>query len=69
MIISDGTIKVDHGVTKRALRLAAEWVVNRTETCPLDQFDWNRPGGCEMMCVNQLVECWELYFEEKAQDG
>lgn len=61
---------------RRALRIACEFIGKTRGDCPLsytaawcdDVWQHPGPGGCEKNCVGQTVDCWVMYFLDKARD-
>ena len=49
-----------------ALKRACRKLVYYMGTCPGDRYDWD--GCARDDCKNQLAECWERYFLEKARE-
>jgi seryl-tRNA synthetase len=45
----------------------AEYIEDRTGTCPVDQHDWVPEIDCEDKCGTvKPFKCWMLYFGEKS---
>ena len=50
---------------EKALKLACSMIADRFGTCPGDIYGWK---GCLFDgCQNEMAECWQRYFVEKAR--